>query len=442
MSSSSLCPCLLSLLTAGSSDAAPTRTTTPLLADYVPTTSEDMPSRTNSRSGASSGRLRPTNCEGHGEPLLDDRGQCTHAYADVYANQEQIGKGATSSCFKCVHKRSGNVLAVKIIDKRRVAMMFPELLVQFRSEVSILRMLAHPHIIKLYEVFESEVSLSVVTEFVPGGELFDYLVERPDRLLSEHEASGIMRQVAWAIAYMHTHGVMHRDLKLENILVASRPADDEDCPTIKVIDFGLAKIYFNTAAEQQQPPPLDPMSPTANTFFGTVGYIAPEMIKRRGYTHHVDNWAMGVLLYVLLCGVFPFDDDPRVRSSNNEYLVKYPPWAKISDSAKDLLRKLLEVNPSKRLTAGKALQHPWVTGETASRNAILGTPRLLEELKQKHLYGSSTLRATAAAGGGVEPRDLPNVSPLTLDTAHIHLSTQSLAAAVAAGAATSGNGAV
>jgi len=377
-------------------------------------------------------QLKPLNCEGHGEPVLDEQGLCAHAFADVYSIAEQVGKGATSSCFKCAHKRSGNTLAVKIIDKRRVAMMFPELLTQFRSEVTILQMLAHPHIIKLYEVFESDTTLNVVTEFVTGGELFDYLVERPDRLLSEHEASGIIRQVSWAIAYMHSHGVMHRDLKLENVLVASRPADDEDFPTIKIIDFGLAKVYGNqpaaaAAAAAGNNVEGSAMPATANTFFGTVGYIAPEMMKRRGYSHHVDNWAMGVLLYVLLCGVFPFDDDPSAAvRANSDYQLKFPPWAKLSDSAKDLLRKLLEVNPSKRLTAGKALQHPWVTGETASRNAVLGTPRLLEELKQRHMYGS---RASRGSVSELPPRPVPNISPLTLDTAHVHLKTTHSAAA-------------
>lgn len=249
-------------------------------------------------------------------------------------------------------------------------MMFSELLTQFRQEVHVLRMLNHPHIVKLYEVFESKNYLHVVTEFVQGGELFDYLVERPDRLLSEAEASGIVRQVAWAIADMHKNGIIHRDIKLENILVAHKPLDEEIFPTIKIIDFGLAKVFTKPAPAS----PTSPVSPllqesnvsnTAHTFFGTLGYIAPEMMKRNGYAQSVDNWALGVLTYVLLCGVFPFDDDPATtsaaRAKGIDYTLKYPPWASnISDSAKDLLKKLLEPNPSKRVSAGRALLHPWV----------------------------------------------------------------------------------
>jgi serine/threonine protein kinase len=409
--------------------------------------------------------LYPTSCEGHG-PILDmDDGnnnsnnnettttssstihntvhsdessttdqqhRCTHTFTDVYTIKEQVGRGSTSSCFKAVHKRSGDVLAVKVIDKRRVAVMYPELLRQFREEVQVLSMLSHPHIIRLYEVFENETTLNVVTEYVQGGELFDYLVERPDRLLSEAEASFIVRQVAWATAYMHAQGVMHRDLKLENILVSHRPSHDEDGPTVKLIDFGLAKRYTQISPTQQQElqqlyeqqvrvvnsnvgtstsststtssasAMMDNTTmnilpkPTANTFFGTVGYIAPEMTKRKGYTASVDVWSLGVMTYVLLCGIFPFEDsDPSDLSSalrsHSDYTLKYPPWAnKISNSAKDLLSKLLEVNPSRRLTAGRALQHPWVSGETASKNAVLGTPKLLEAMRLNHSYGSPT----------------------------------------------------
>lgn len=156
---------------------------------------EDTNARLAKAVGVEDAYLRPTTCEGHPDDALVRTGTCTHTFNDVYLVKEQIGKGSTSTCYKCVHRRSGNVLAVKVIDKRRVAMMFSELLAQFRQEVHILRLLNHPHIIKLYEVFESDTTLHVVTEFVQNGELFDYLVERPERLLSEAEASGIIKQV-------------------------------------------------------------------------------------------------------------------------------------------------------------------------------------------------------------------------------------------------------
>lgn len=132
-----------------------------------------------------------------------------------------------------------------------------------------------------------------MTEYAAGGELFDHLVSRPNGLLSEAEASQLIRQVVSAVAYMHRSNVIHRDIKLENILLARNSVDEIQ---LKIIDFGLAKL----------------MGPNekAKTFFGTVGYLAPEMARRQ-YSFGVDVWAVGVLTYVLLCGVFPFDDDLR-----------------------------------------------------------------------------------------------------------------------------------
>ena len=137
-------------------------------------------------------------------------------FEDSYELKEPIGKGSTSTCYVCIHKRSGSRVAAKVIDKRKISFAMNDLLPQFRREVEILKMLNHPHIIKIYDVFESSQSLIVLMELVQGGELFDYLIERPDRLLSEAEASYIIRQVTWAIAYMHQHGVMHRDIKVSD----------------------------------------------------------------------------------------------------------------------------------------------------------------------------------------------------------------------------------
>ncbi len=142
-------------------------------------------------------------------------------FEDSYELKEPIGKGSTSTCYVSIHKRSGSRVAAKVIDKRKISFAMNDLLPQFRREVEILKMLNHPHIIKIYDVFESSQSLIVLMELVQGGELFDYLIERPDRLLSEAEASHIIRQVTWAIAYMHQHGVMHRDIKVSNCNVSS-----------------------------------------------------------------------------------------------------------------------------------------------------------------------------------------------------------------------------
>lgn len=355
--------------------------------------------------------LRPFSCAGHPElpPSSSDDEDlprpCPHTFNDVFILQTQIGKGSTATCYKCVHRKSGALLSVKVIDKRRIQLNYSAVLLnQFRLEVDILRSLSHPNIIKLFECFENTTDLHMITEYVPGGELFDYLVARPDRLLSEAEASGIVRQIAQAVAYLHYEHIMHRDIKLENVLVARRPVeeDGEVFPQVKLIDFGLAKRFDADT---------DRVKYTTQTYFGTIGYIAPEMNTYRGYNHAVDVWALGVLTYVLLCGMFPFDDGRAVAN----YQVKYPPWnGEISKSAKELLERLLCVDVAKRYTASKACKHEWVAGATASRLALLGTPKMLENFRLNDHYGVKDLIKLQRIIVQEEEEECP-VSPLTLD---------------------------
>lgn len=316
---------------------------------------------------------------------------CGVAFHDLYVLGDQIGKGSTAVVHKCTRKHSTlcETRAVKIIDKRRMALMYNELLEQFRREVDILARLDHPHIIKLYGMYESKHSLHLVTEYAGGGELFDYLVSRPKGLLSEAEASHLVRQVISAVSYLHENGVVHRDIKLENILLSKgpmlnrfgeSPGSDQQIE-LKLIDFGLAKSIMES-------------STTTKTFFGTVGYIAPEMLSRKPYTKAVDVWALGVLTFILLCGVFPFEDDIR-KKAKVDYQLRFPPWTKnkISSSAKDLLEKLLCVDPSHRISARAGLNHPWVQGATASPNLVLRSPSKLRHLasqtcKNVHLFTS------------------------------------------------------
>lgn len=159
-----------------------------------------------------------------------------------------------------------------------------------------------------------------------------------------------------AISYCHQLGVAHRDLKPENILYSS---PDKDA-TIKISDFGLAKVITN---EQYM-----------TTACGTPSYIAPEIIQGVGYTFAVDYWSIGILLYVLLCGFTPFQEDnneklfEQIKSSN--YQFPSPDWDVVSDSAKDLIKNLLTVNPKQRFNAEKIFNHPWIRGQTVQKNHL------------------------------------------------------------------------
>lgn len=252
--------------------------------------------------------------------------------------------------------------ACKVIDVMLIEERFQGMMAQFQTEIAALRQLHHPNIIKLYDVYLTGDKIYIIMELMEGGEIFDYVVQKGT--LTEDEASRIVRKVTSALVYMHENNICHRDLKPENLLLKKRPEGPDDDINVKIIDFGLSK-----AMEE----------PVARTFLGTRGYLAPEMLQRRDYTKAVDMWALGVIVFVLVCGCLPFDDDSATVPSDDlvrtKFVLRFPRWAKnLSDSAKDLLAHLLDVNPRLRYTAEQALNHPWVQGRTAPIGNLLASP--------------------------------------------------------------------
>ncbi|GAB5034263.1 camk camk1 protein kinase [Nannochloropsis oceanica] len=278
----------------------------------------------------------------------DEGGVCFHV---KYELKDVIGVGSTSTVYRCVEKRGeGREFACKIIDKRMVESRFRGLLDQFQLEIGVLRALGgHKNIIHLEDVFETEERIYMVMELMRGGELFDYVVEKGT--LSEEEASELVRCLASAIAYMHSLEIIHRDLKPENLLLTHRAEEggvEGRKAEVKIIDFGLSKILGGAMAK---------------SFLGTRGYLAPEMLQRQTYSKTIDVWALGVIVFVLLCGCLPFDDDSTALSSESvqaKFQLRFPSWANnLSSGAKDLLVHLLDINPRTRFTAEQALAHPW-----------------------------------------------------------------------------------
>ncbi len=183
-------------------------------------------------------------------------------------------------------------------------------------------------------------------ELVQGGELFEYLLDRGP--LPEDVAVHILRQIMGAITYMHDRGVVHRDLKAENLLVVDPQAD---YPTVKLIDFGFSTILRHNLT---------------GSFLGTGGYLAPEIRQQRLYSESVDIWACGVLLYMLLSCRLPFNADVEVLPSNRQQVerkfeLSFPEtiWQSRSESVKDLLRRMLVTDPLKRFSAHQVIRHPW-----------------------------------------------------------------------------------
>ncbi len=296
-------------------------------------------------------------------------GPSKSAFYLKYELRDEIGVGSTSKCYKCIRKSDGKAFACKVIDKRQVEMKFSGLLDQFFVEIKVLKSLNHPNIIHLEETFESPDRIYMVMEMMQGGELFDYVVEKGT--LSEEEASLLVRKITSAVAHMHNMNIIHRDLKPENLLLTQKGPDSE----VKLIDFGLAKVM---------------REPVASSFLGTKGYLAPEMLQRHSYDKAIDMWALGVIVFVLLCGCLPFDDDssriPSESAARKKFALRFPKWAaSLSPSAKDLLHNLLEINPKDRYTADQALNHPWVSGKTVVANSYLQSPCVLGKLPELHI---------------------------------------------------------
>jgi len=223
-----------------------------------------------------------------------------------------------------------------------------------RSEAEMLTGLEHAGVVRFYEWFETSTRLFLVMELLGGGDLLDYILEHG--CLSEDMACRLFREICEAVAYLHARGVVHRDLKPENVMLTTRSDDFH----AKVVDFGLARKNVQ--------------SRDCRTFCGTPQYFAPEVIStlkdraegsESGYGTQVDAWSLGVVLYIMLSGAPPFDDeDGRLyrRILDGRFEFDVPQFRAVSSEAKDLVRGLLSVNPKERLTVPQALEHPWLRG--------------------------------------------------------------------------------
>jgi calcium/calmodulin-dependent protein kinase I len=292
-----------------------------------------------------------------------------------YTVTDTLGSGSFSTVKKAYDRVTENVYAIKIIDKKKFGAKKEEL-AMIQTEIEIMRMIEHPNIISLHEVFEDKTTKKIylVMELVTGGELFDRIVEKGS--YSEKDASELISKVISAVRYLHKKGIIHRDLKPENLLYSSPDEDAE----IKLADFGLSKIVG-----------LDDESAVTNTTCGTPGYVAPEVLRMKGYDRSVDMWSIGVILYILLCGFPPFYEENTAKLFQTIMDGKYdfpdPEWTSISESAKDLIQRMLTVDSKKRITADEALEHPWILGHTAKdeklSNDVIDKIRRSQKARQR-----------------------------------------------------------
>lgn len=264
-----------------------------------------------------------------------------------YTVSAKIGSGAFGYVRLGVHKHSNQKRAIKTIEKESISKDMKER-TKFFNEVDILKNTDHPNIIRLYEFYEDEKHYHLVTEYVAGGELFDYIIK--SKMLSESIAANFLKQILSAVAYCHQKSIVHRDLKPENLLLDRESPD----ATVKVIDFGTSAIFEETKQLTQK--------------YGTAYYIAPEVL-RRDYNEKCDIWSCGVILYIFLSGRPPFGgkNDKDILTKVQQGNVPWgPEWDKISPEAKRLIKKMLEYDPKHRYSASQALQDPWIISNTSS----------------------------------------------------------------------------
>ncbi|XP_059520221.1 serine/threonine-protein kinase DCLK3 isoform X2 [Myotis daubentonii] len=267
-----------------------------------------------------------------------------------------IGDGNFAIVKECRHRETRQAYAMKIIDKAKLK--GKEDMVD--SEILIIQSLSHPNIVKLHEVYETDTEIYLIMEYVQGGDLFDAIIEHVK--FPERDAALMLMDLCKALVHMHDKNIVHRDLKPENLLVQR---NEDKSTTLKLADFGLAKHVVRPVF----------------TVCGTPTYVAPEILSEKGYGLEVDMWAAGVILYILLCGFPPFrslerDQDELfdiIQLGHFEFLAPY--WDNISEAAKDLVSRLLVVDPKKRYTAHQVLKHPWIETAGKTSTANLGKER-------------------------------------------------------------------
>ncbi|KAH8731094.1 hypothetical protein GQ44DRAFT_605292 [Phaeosphaeriaceae sp. PMI808] len=282
------------------------------------------------------------------QPTTKRRTTITAPSTGTWGLGKTIGAGSMGKVKLAKHAETGEQVAVKIVPRlsqdqhqsaadRERADHSKE--VRTAREAAIVSLLNHPYICGMRDVVRTNYHWYMLFEFVNGGQMLDYIISHGR--LKEKQARKFARQIASALDYCHRNSIVHRDLKIENILI-SKTGD------IKIIDFGLSNLF----------------SPRGQlkTFCGSLYFAAPELLQAKQYTGpEVDVWSFGIVLYVLVCGKVPFDDQsmPQLHAKIKKGHVDYPPW--LSAECRNLIHRMLQTDPTQRLTLSEIMNHPWLT---------------------------------------------------------------------------------
>ncbi|GFU20301.1 hypothetical protein NPIL_704892 [Nephila pilipes] len=282
-----------------------------------------------------------------GAPQHDDNGKSENIEQNIDISlqyqifpEEVLGSGQFGVVYGGVHRTSGRAVAIKVIEKVR----FPtKQEAQLKNEVSILQNIHHPGVVNLEKMFETSERIFVVMEKLKG-DMLEMILSSEMRRLSERITKFLVFQILSALRHLHFKNVVHCDLKPENVLLSS----DSDFPQVKLCDFGFARIIGEKSFRR--------------SVVGTPAYLAPEVLRNKGYNRSLDMWSVGVIIYVSLSGTFPFNEDEDINDQIQNAAFMYPPmpWKEISPEAIDLINNLLQVKTRKRFTVDKSLSHSWL----------------------------------------------------------------------------------
>ncbi|CAI4228536.1 unnamed protein product [Auanema sp. JU1783] len=298
-----------------------------------------------------------------------------------------VGKGSFSQVLRVRHRVTRKFFAVKLVASDCGSI---------NNELTILSRVSHPFVIRLEEVFKCSTRMCIVMELACGGEMYDRVVAKGR--YTEQEARAALKMLLSGLSYLHSIKVTHRDLKPENLLYS----DTRPEARLLITDFGLA---------HQGRRPGETMLETC----GTPEYIAPELLLRVPYTEKVDMWAVGVIAYILMSGIMPFDDDCRSRLYTHiitANYVYYPQFWSGSELAKQFVDELLETNAMERLSANEALRHDWITGERAHVPLSIKSRPASEYNTMQRTKSTRSIRSVTRSDHGhrVDPREVDQMA--------------------------------
>eukprot|EP00800_Vazella_pourtalesii_P011620 TRINITY_DN2796_c0_g1_i1.p1 TRINITY_DN2796_c0_g1~~TRINITY_DN2796_c0_g1_i1.p1 ORF type:complete len:661 (-),score=92.55 TRINITY_DN2796_c0_g1_i1:803-2785(-) len=281
--------------------------------------------------------------------LLED---CGTRMVGPYVLGKTLGKGQTGLVKIGTHIASRNRVAIKIVNREKLSQ---NILLKVEREIAIMKLIEHPHVLRLFDVYENKKHLYLVLEYVSGGELFDYLVKKGK--LSENEARKFFRQIISAMDFCHAHSVCHRDLKPENLLL-------DDKHDIKIADFGMASLQVENFLE---------------TSCGSPHYACPEVIRGEKYDgRKADVWSCGVILYALLVGSLPFDHDNLkvLLEKVKKGIFTVPRF--VPQLAQDLIRGMVHSDPDTRLSIQQVKEHVWVRNSYSDSLVLEREPSMMD----------------------------------------------------------------